>query len=438
MKAEIVYIASHDVLPGLANRAVLYETMKKSLTRTQHDGHPFALMMLDLDRFKMVNDLLDTRSATCCSRRWRVALNCTRKTDLVARLGGDEFAILLAAEPDMQSTAISMAERLLQAVAAPYDLEGHEINIGTSIGIALLPEHGLDVDQAVKNADLALYRAKSQGRNTYSLFEPSMAAAVEFRHALEADLRNAVARDEFELHYHPIVEISTMEVVSVEGLLRWRHPERGLIAPDDFIPLAEDTGLINPIGEWALRRACGDALNWPQNVRVAVNLSPLQFQSGNLVEIVSKVLSETGLPGKRLELEITETVLLESCAENIEALHRLRDKGIAIVLDDFGTGYSSLSYLRMFPFDRIKIDRSFVSELSADADCAAIVTAIASLGLGLHIDTVAEGIETEAALVLARASGCTQAQGFLFGKPCRASELDFRRFQTSKQDGEAA
>ncbi|MFO1111565.1 MAG: EAL domain-containing protein [Bradyrhizobium sp.] len=439
VEAEIVYIASHDILTGLANRAVLYDTMKKNLARAQRDGRPLALMMLDLDRFKIVNDSLghpigDQLLKTVATR----VLACTRETDLVARLGGDEFAILLAAGPDAQSSAISLARRLLQAVGAPYDLDGHEINIGTSIGIALLPEHGPDVDQAVKNADLALYKAKSQGRSTYCLFEPSIAAAAQVRHTLETDLRSALARDELEMHYHPIIEIATMEAVSVEGLVRWRHPKRGLVPPDDFIPLAEDTGLINAIGEWVLRKACSDARDWPPHLRVAVNLSPLQFQTGHIVDIVSKVLTETGLPPPRLELEITESVLLESSSENLEALHRLREKGIAIVLDDFGTGYSSLSYLRMFPFDRIKIDRSFVKELSVSTDCAAIVAAVASLGHGLCIDTVAEGIETEDQLALIRASGCVQAQGYLFGKPCRASELDFRSPRKQTRDGEAA
>ena len=439
VEAEIVYIASHDALTGLANRAVLYETMKKNLARVQRDGRPFALMMLDLDRFKIVNDSLGHPIGDQLLRLVAARIrDCTRETDLVARLGGDEFAIVLAAAPDAESSATSLARRLLQAVAAPYEIEGHEINVGTSIGIALLPEHGPDLDRAVKNADLALYKAKSQGRNAYCLFDPSIAAAAELQHSLETDLRTALAQDEFEMHYHPIVALATMETISVEGLIRWRHPKRGLLPPADFIPLAEDSGLINTIGEWVLRKACSDALNWPAHVKVALNLSPLQFRVGHLADIVSKALTETGMPPQRLELEITESVLLESSSENLEALHRLRDKGITIVLDDFGTGYSSLSYLRTFPFDRIKIDRSFIQELAVSTECAAIVSAVASLGRGLHVDTVAEGIETEDQLVLARASGCTQAQGFLFGTPCPAPELDFRTSRLSKRDGEAA
>ena len=265
-----------------------------------------------------------------------------------------------------------------------------------------------------------------------------MAVAAEDRHVLEIDLRNALTQDEFELHYHPIVDIKTMEAVSVECLARWRHPQRGLIAPDGFIPLAEETGLINPLGEWVLRKACSDAVNWPPQIRVAVNLSPVQFQGGGLVEIVSKTLTESGFPPERLELEITESILMQGSAENLKMLHQLQSLGISIVLDDFGTGYSSLSYLRMFPFDSIKIDRSFVKELSTNADCAAIVSAVAGLGHGLHVDTVAEGVETEDQLTLVRASGCTRAQGFLFGKPCPASELEFRRFEERKQSEKAA
>ena len=439
VEAQIIYIASHDVLTGLANRAVLHENMETAVARLQRGGNPFAILMLDLDRFKAVNDSLghpigDQLLKAVAGR----LLACTRETDVVARLGGDEFAILMTAEEDQQTSAVIMAERLIEAVAAPYDIDGHEINIGTSIGIALAPEHGAEVDRVIKNADLALYKAKSDGRSTYCLFDISMAVAAEDRHVLENDLRNALAQDEFELHYHPIVDIKTMEAVSAECLARWRHPQRGLIAPDGFIPLAEETGLINPLGEWVLRKACNDAVNWSPHIRVAVNLSPAQFRGGGLVEIVSRTLTESGLPPERLELEITESILVQGSDENLEMLHQLQSLGVSIVLDDFGTGYSSLSYLRMFPFDSIKIDRSFVRELSTNADCAAIVSAVAGLGRGLHIDTVADGVETEDQLTLVRASGCTRAQGFLFGKPCPASELEFRRFEERKQSEKAA
>ena len=439
VEAQIIYMASHDDLTGLANRAVLHENMEKAVARLQRGGNPFTILMLDLDRFKLVNDSLghpigDQLLKAVASR----LLACVRETDLVARLGGDEFAILMTADEDQRTSAVIMAERLLEAVAAPYDLDGHDINIGTSIGIAAVQERGADVEQAIKNADLALYKAKSHGRSTYCLFEVSMAAEAEVHHALETDLRDALTRDEFELHYHPIIDVKTLEVVSVESLARWRHPQSGLIASDGFIPLAEETGLINLLGEWILRKACGDAVNWPPQVKVAVNLSPVQLQGGGLVESVSKALTESGFPPERLELEITESALMQGSTENLEMLHQLKSLGVSIALDDFGTGYSSLSYLRTFPFDGIKIDRSFIEELSTNADCAAIVSAVAGLGHSLHVDIVAEGVETEDQLTLVRASGCTRAQGFLFGKPCPASELDFQRFGERKPNEQAA
>src|ERR1700730_8787750 len=257
-------------------------------------------------------------------------------------------------------------------------------------------------------------------------------------HTLEIDLRNALTRGEFELHYHPIVDIRTNEIANVEALIHWHHPERGRIAPADFIPVAEETGLINSIGEWVLRQACADAAGWPAHVKVAANLSSVQFCRAHLVDVIATILTESGLSPERLKLEITESVLMQGSTENIETLHQLRKLGISIILDDFGTGYSSLSYLRMFPFDQIKIDRSFVSELSSNVDCAAIVSAVATLGRSLHVDPVAEGVETEDQLVLARAAGCTHVHGFLFGRPCRVSELDFTRLATRKQQGEAA
>ena len=395
--------------------------------------------MLDLDLFKGVNDSLGhpvgDELLKAVARR---LLACLRETDTVARLGGDEFAIMVTVDGDQREEAIATANRLLEALSAPYSFDDHRLDISTSIGIALAPEHGTDVDQLIKSADLALYKAKVGGRNTFRLFEAAMGADADARRTLEIDLRNALARDEFELHYHPIVDIRTNEIANMEALIRWRHPERGQIAPADFIPLAEESGLINPIGEWVLRQACADAAGWPPQFKVAANLSPVQFRRGNLVEGISRILGETGCSPKRLMLEITETVLMQGTTENFETLHQLRKLGISIVLDDFGTGYSSLSYLRLFPFDQIKIDRSFVSELSSNADCAAIVSAVASLGRSLHVDTVAEGVETEEQLVLARAAGCTHAQGFLFGRPCPVWELDFTHMAKRKQKGQAA
>jgi diguanylate cyclase (GGDEF)-like protein len=438
-ETQIAYLARHDVLTDLSNRAVLRERMEESLTRLRRGGRAVTLFMLDLDLFKGVNDSLGHPVGDALLKAVaRRLLGCLRETDTVARLGGDEFAIMAVTDGDQREQAIATANRLLEALSAPYSFDGHRLDISTSVGIALAPEHGTDVDQLIKSADLALYKAKVGGRNTYRLFEAAMGADADARRTLEIDLRNALTRNEFELHYHPIVDIRTNEIANVEALIRWRHPERGRIAPADFIPLAEESGLINPIGEWVLRRACADAAGWPPQFKVAANLSPVQFRRGNLVERISRILAETGCSPKRLMLEITETVLMQGTTENFETLHQLRKLGISIVLDDFGTGYSSLSYLRLFPFDQIKIDRSFVGELSSNADCAAIVSAVASLGRSLNVETVAEGVETEEQLVLARASGCTHAQGFLFGRPCPVGELDFTRLAARKHAGAAA
>ena len=428
-ETQITYMARHDGLTGIANRAVLLEKMEDAGARLRRYGNGFTVFMLDLDLFKTVNDSLGHPVGDELLKVVADRLSaCIRDTDTVARLGGDEFAILATADGDQRETAIAMAGRLLEAVAAPYDLDGHHINIGTSIGIALAPEHGTDVDQLMKNADLALYKAKSEGRDAYRFFEDAMGVEARRRRANQIELRNALANEEFELHYHPIIDIKTREMASIEALIRWRHPTRGMISPVDFIPLAEETGLINPIGDWVVRTACKEAAHWPPHIKVSVNLSAVQFRKSCPVDNIRKALSESGLAPERLEIEITESVLLQGNVENVERLHKLRLMGISIVLDDFGTGYSSLSYLRMFPFDKIKIDRSFVHELAKSHDCAAIVSAVAGLGRSLRIDTVAEGIETEDQLLLVRAAGCTHAQGYLFGRPCPASELRFDRF----------
>ncbi|MGP0094229.1 MAG: putative bifunctional diguanylate cyclase/phosphodiesterase [Xanthobacteraceae bacterium] len=438
-ETQIVYMARHDSLTGIANRTVLLERMEEALALLRRRGDAFTVFMLDLDLFKTINDSLGHPVGDELLKVAAARLSaCMREGDTVARLGGDEFAILVAVEGDQREAAIATANRLLEAVAVPCDLDGHHIELGTSIGIALAPEHGAEVDELVKNADLALYKAKSEGRNTYRFFEDAMGTEARARRALQVGLRDALTNEEFELHYHPIVDVRTGEIASVEALVRWRHPQRGMIAPGEFIPLAEETGLISPIGEWVLRKACSDAVGWPSHIKVSVNLSPVQFRMTNPIEIVCGVLTDSGLSPGRLELEITESVLMHGNAENVATLHQLRSMGISIVLDDFGTGYSSLSYLRMFPFDKIKIDRSFVNELSKNTDCASIVSAVAGLGRSLQVATVAEGIETEDQLTLVRAAGCTYAQGFLFGRPCSAAELKFQRFGERQRKGEAA
>lgn len=433
-ETQIAYMARHDGLTGLANRAVLLEKMEEALARLRRHGNRFTVFMLDLDLFKTVNDSLGHPVGDELLKVVAGRLSaCIRETDTVARLGGDEFAILATADGDQREAAIATANRLLGAVAAPCDLDGHHVNIGTSVGIALAPEHGTDVDQLVKNADLALYKAKSEGRDAYRIFEDAMGVEVRTRRAHQIDLRNALSNDEFELYYQPIVDIQTRQTASIEALIRWHHPQRGMIPPADFIPLAEESGLINQIGEWVLRKACSDALHWPPHIKVSVNLSAVQFRKIGPIDSFCQTLRESGLQPERLELEITESVLLQGNADNVETLHRLRLMGISIVLDDFGTGYSSLSYLRMFPFDKIKIDRSFVHELAKNADCAAIVSAVAGLGRSLRIDTVAEGVETEDQLLLVHAAGCTHAQGYLFGRPCPVAELRFGRFEQRQQ-----
>jgi diguanylate cyclase (GGDEF)-like protein/PAS domain S-box-containing protein len=430
---QIAYMARHDALTGLANRTVLSERMEAALARLQRHGEPFAVLMLDLDLFKTINDSLGHPVGDELLKVVAQRLSmCVGDTDTVARLGGDEFAVLATAMGDQRDAAIKTASRLLEAVSAPCEIDGHHIDIGTSVGIALAPEHGDEVSQLMKSADLALYKAKADGRDRYRFFEETMGVEARTRRILQSELRNALNHDEFELHYHPIVDIKTMEMAGVEALVRWQHPQRGLIAPGDFIPLAEETGVINLIGEWVLCKACRDAVAWPSHVKVSVNLSPVQFRKASPIEAFRKALGESGLSPARLEVEITESVLMHGNEHNIEALHQLRRLGISVVLDDFGTGYSSLSYLRMFPFDKIKIDRSFVQEVSKNTESASIITAVASLGRSLQIATVAEGVETDEQLILVRAAGCTHVQGFLFGRPCRASEVTFQPFTRTK------
>jgi predicted signal transduction protein with EAL and GGDEF domain len=341
---------------------------------------------------------------------------------MVARLGGDEFAIVqIGARP---SDATDLAGRIIAALSEPFDVLGHQVNIGTSVGIAMAPADGREPDQLLRNADMALYRAKAEGRSTYSFFQPEMDAQMQERRRLELDLRKALAGDQFELYYQPLVDIAGGHVAAFEALLRWNHPERGLIGPDDFIPVAEDIGLIVPLGDWVLRQACRDAARWPAALSVAVNLSAAQFRNPALALSVVSALAQTGLQAKRLELEITETVLLQNDQAVLNALHDVRQLGVRVSMDDFGTGYSSLSYLRSFPFDKIKIDRSFISELGNDeSDCAAIIRAVTRLGSSLGMTTTAEGVETREQLELLRAEGCTQAQGFLFSRPRPASEV---------------
>jgi diguanylate cyclase (GGDEF)-like protein len=425
-ESRIVHLALHDSLTDLANRTQLHEHVEHALKRLKRESAAFNILTLDLDHFKDVNDTLGHTAGDELVKQVAARLIfCLRDDELVARIGGDEFAIVQFVRGEQREAASRLAERILKDISRPFDLNGHQAIVQTSIGIVLAPADGDTTQQLLKNADLALYRAKADGRNAYRFFDVAMSEEARVRFELEMDLRRSIDRGEFELHYQPLVNVATETVNGVEALVRWRHPSRGLVAPDQFIPLAESTGLIIPLGEWILRQACIDALAWPNDVKVAVNLSPIQFKSGNIVEAVVSALKSTGLAAERLELEVTESVLLQKSESNLRKLHELRELGASVALDDFGTGYSSLSYLRMFPFDKIKIDRSFISGMASRVDCAAIVSAITTLARNLDIMTTAEGVETVEQFELLRLAGCRQAQGFLFGRPVPASQLQF-------------
>jgi diguanylate cyclase (GGDEF)-like protein len=427
---ELARMARYDGLTGLANRALFMEKAAAAFARMHEQGGEFALLMLDLDRFKTVNDSLghpvgDSLLRVVAQRLRQIMPD----VDTVARLGGDEFAVLQSLEHGHKGKATKLADRILAAITEPYDLEGRRFTIETSIGITFAPQDGTDADTLLKNADLALYKAKSLGGNRYRLFEPAMEAQARERRELEEDMRKAISRNEFELHYQTIVDAGKQECCGAEALVRWRHPERGLIFPDQFIDIAEESGLIVPLGEWILRKACAEAAKWPAHLKVAVNLSPAQFRHSDLMGVLKSTLAGCRLPPDRLELEITETVLLDKNVEHLAVLHALKNLGVSIVLDDFGIGYSSMRYLQMFPFDKIKIDKSFIQSMTTHADSAAIVCAIAGLGRALDIETSAEGVETADQFAFLRSAGCQLAQGYLFSRPVPPAELSFERPQ---------
>jgi diguanylate cyclase (GGDEF)-like protein len=419
---QIAFLARHDPLTGLANRAMLQERLLQAIAQAER-GDGFALLLLDLDRFKAVNDTLGHPfgDRLLCEVARRL-LDTVRDCDTVARMGGDEFLILQFAAVT-SSDAASLGRRIVEIIGRPYEIDGQSVVVGTSIGIALSPADGTHPMQLLKKADLALYRAEREGRGSVHFFEPEMDALALARQALELDLRGAMPLGQLELHYQPLIDSRSRHATAFEALLRWHHPTRGGVPPSEFIPIAEDIGLIVPIGAWVLRQACIQAVSWPRHLRVAVNLSAVQFRSPSLVGTVAEALRESGLEADRLELEVTESVLLNDVKLTLSILVALRALGVRIALDDFGTGYSSLSYLRSFPFDTIKIDRSFVTELGKSDECMAIVRAIIGLAAGLHMHTTAEGVETEAQLTLLAASGCTELQGYLISKPVPVREL---------------
>ncbi len=435
-EARIVHLARHDVLTGLANRAEFNEKLEEASKRVKRGGAPITVMMLDLDRFKAVNDMFGHPAGDKLLVEVGHRLKSTlRDTDLLARLGGDEFAIIQEGGPAQREGAIALALRIISAISEAFDLGGFEVNVGTSIGIAMAPEHGTDPEELLKSADLALYATKTQGRNDFRIYQADMLESATSQQLAESELRDAIAQQQFELHYQPVVDVATRQICGVEALVRWRHPDKGLIEPDQFIPLAESTGLIVPIGEWILQRACADAAQWPSHIQLAINISAVQFKKGNLFEVILCALVESGLEPERLELEITETSLLENQEAHLVTIRQLKNLGISLALDDFGTGYSSVTYLTNFPFDKIKIDRTFTHDVLERRDYAAVVSSVLALARGLDKLTTVEGIENEQQFEYMRQAGVDLAQGYLFSRPVPVSELDFAiRYPSVKQN----
>ncbi|MCK1677912.1 EAL domain-containing protein [Bradyrhizobium sp. 147] len=423
-EAKITYMAQHDALTELPNRVLLRARLEQAFADTRSGVRHLAVLMIDLDRFKEVNDTLGHPAGDSLLRAAATRLReCSRDTTLIARLGGDEFAVVdYVTNPVVD--AASLAETIKAALCEPFDLGDHQVTVGASIGIAIGPRDGADSDVILKSADLALYAAKSGGRGAFRFFEPELDQLMHVRRNLEKDMRRALARGEFELHYQPFVSVETGQTCGYEALLRWHHPERGLVSPAEFIPLAEETGLILPLGEWVLRAACTEAAKWPSHLMIAINLSPAQFRSKELVSIIVSALATSEIAPHRLELEVTETVIMHDSDAVFAALGQLRELGVRIALDDFGTGYSSLSFLQKFPFDKIKIDRSFVGELSSKSEEAhRIARAVVAFAVSLGKTTTAEGVEAAEQLDILREQGCVEAQGYYFSPPMQASRI---------------
>jgi diguanylate cyclase (GGDEF)-like protein len=419
---QIRHLAHYDALTDLPNRALFHERLKEELAGIV-PGEKLAVVYIDVDEFKSVNDTLGHLVGDELLKSVALSLGrCARANEFVARLGGDEFAIVQTAVKT-QADVTDLATRALDAIRAPCECLGHQVTTDASIGIALAPQHGADLDQILKNADLAMYAAKSAGRRTWRVFEPEMDARVKTRRILEMDLRQAIADRAFEVYYQPCVSLQDHGITGCEALVRWRHPERGMISPAEFIPIAEETGLINELGEWVLTTACAEAMTWPENIRLAVNVSPVQFKSGTLALKIVAALSASGLAPSRLELEITEAVLIRDDDVALAILHQLRAIGIRIALDGFGTGYSSLSYLQRFPFDTIKIDRCFVNDIEEPEGSSCIVQAVVNIAAARQMMTIAEGVETSRQRELLRALGCTEMQGYLFSPAVSAADV---------------
>ena len=418
---KIIHVGLHDDLTGLPNRKLFVEQLNRILPRLR-EGQQSMVVYADLDNFKVVNDTLGHPSGDALLRGVATNLNVQLPEALIARLGGDEFAILFEEVPEGESLA-SIADRIQICFAQTIELEGQQVECSASIGIAVAPEDGLDGTTLMKNADLALYRAKSQGKANYHFFEPSLDEQAQERRQTELDLRKTLKNGGFELHYQPLYSLTKESLTGFEALIRWNHPERGRVSPLDFIPLAEETGLILPIGEWVIREACRQAAEWPDDVSVAVNISPKQFAYPGLASTILQALASSGLDPSRLELEITESIFIADVEKTLSTLHSLRNLGVRIALDDFGTGYSSLSYLRSFPFDKVKIDRSFVEDLGRGGNAHAVVRAITTLADALGMDTLAEGVEVNEQLDVLRREGCKNIQGYLFSKPVPVEDV---------------
>jgi diguanylate cyclase (GGDEF)-like protein len=429
-EVKIEYMAHHDALTDLANRVLLNDRLEHALGKVQH-GEMVAVHHLDLDQFKAVND---TFGHPCGDKLLRIVAERLRglvgEADTIARMGGDEFVIVQVAIAD-PAEATSLAQGVIDALSEPYDIDGQQAVIGVSVGISVGPGDGSAPDKLLRNADLALYRAKSDGRSTFRFFEPVMDLQMQTRRIMEQDLRKALPSGEFELHYQPVVNLASREISGFEALIRWNHPAKGLVSPADFIPLAEEIGFIVPLGEWVIRQACATAAQWPGNLHVAVNISAIQFRSPGLMQVIVSALAASGLAPTRLEIEITESVLLHNKESTLAVLHQLRALGIRIAMDDFGTGYSSLTYLQSFPFDKIKIDRSFVKSITEDSSSLNIVRAVAALANGMGMTATAEGVETAEQLRSIVSEGCTEMQGFLFSRPLPAAEIE-RQFLSGR------
>jgi len=410
---KIAHLAHYDALTDLPNRVLFREQVERELRRTRR-GEQFALLYIDIDEFKSINDSLGHPVGDELLKVVAARLkSCIGENDLVARLGGDEFAVIQT-NIGHAAGVVEFVTRVHAAIRQPYQCLGHQLSTDASIGIALAPQDGTDLDELIKNADLAMYGAKANGRRTHRFFEPAMDASAKTRLAMHQDLRQALASGGFEIHYQPVVDLHNGDVTGCEALLRWRHPERGMVSPAEFIPVAEDTGLIVELGEWVLRTACAEAAGWPEHVRLAVNVSPVQLKNPGLALKIAGALGASGLPASRLEIEITEAVLIHDDETALTILHELRNIGVRIALDDFGTGYSSLSYLKRFPFDKIKIDRCFISDITEVDGSAAIVQSVVSIATARSMTTTAEGVETLEQRERLRALGCTEMQGYLF------------------------